>query len=524
MKANLFFQNDKENSMYGKIEEEFINNPKKVYILLGKLKEDGYGFLEEQLIDCKSKIYVVLGIDKKNTTKSILEGLLNYTNDIYVYNNNNIKEFESNVFVFEYSSYANIYLSTSSFSKNGITDSIALYTKSEYDLKNKEEKNEYSNIINELLSKFITKEENDEKLEFKKLDKDMIEKLINDKEIFSTRQYIHNIKSISELLEKSKDKKEESTDDLVKEENIIRNIEIPKIDIDDDNFDISIDFSDIDDNTTINIEELKNNTQDDIKKDIEINDIKSDEELSNKLYNENFENDEDTNLDEFNDKIDKNNELYDEELEDVNFDENETLDINELLFSKADAKLNLDDDTKLDKKNKLDNNGKFDNKFSNNEEVVKVKKLNLNNVSNYIFELPSKPKSGAAVESIRIPNYIKKMIPEFFEMENVPNTIEDGVIYKKRNIVLEIVNVKDNLKYNDNKAKLIYKNGQTYISFDSSIIRNIEYDEYDIARIIKLSSEIYHIEIISKDIQEYKIWKKLCTQKLKSVDRKYGMM
>ncbi|MNP74701.1 hypothetical protein D3C76_1716220 [compost metagenome] len=52
----------------------------------------------------------------------------------------------------------------------------------------------------------------------------------------------------------------------------------------------------------------------------------------------------------------------------------------------------------------------------------------------------------------------------------------------------------------------------------------MSYSNKDIARIIKLSSDIYHIEIISKDMQEYKLWSKLCNQSLKSTDRKYGMM
>ena len=48
--------------------------------------------------------------------------------------------------------------------------------------------------------------------------------------------------------------------------------------------------------------------------------------------------------------------------------------------------------------------------------------------------------------------------------------------------------------------------------------------EKDIARIIKLSSDVYHIEIISQDMQEYNIWEKLCNQKFKASTRKYGMM
>lgn len=44
---------------------------------------------------------------------------------------------------------------------------------------------------------------------FENLTKEMIETLIDEKEIFSTKQYIHNIPSISELLGKKDTKVEE---------------------------------------------------------------------------------------------------------------------------------------------------------------------------------------------------------------------------------------------------------------------------------------------------------------------------
>ena len=77
-----------------------------------------------------------------------------------------------------------------------------------------------------------------------------------------------------------------------------------------------------------------------------------------------------------------------------------------------------------------------------------------------------------------------------------------------------------------------YINEHTQIITDKSIneylksnnIKSINYEENDIARIIKLSDDTYHIEIISKKLQEYKLWSKICNQKFKSSQRKYGMM
>ena len=154
-----------------------------------------------------------------------------------------------------------------------------------------------------------------------------------------------------------------------------------------------------------------------------------------------------------------------------------------------------------------------------------MKKVNLNNVSNLIFELPSKPLKGQDVTNLKIPNYVKQMIPEFFGFNEDSKNVEiDGINYKVRDISIEIIDAKTNQKYTDREAKLMQKQGQTYITFTTNKLQEINYDENDIARIIKLSDNVYHIEIISKDLQEYKLWSKICNQKFKSSTRKYGMM
>ena len=79
-------------------------------------------------------------------------------------------------------------------------------------------------------------------------------------------------------------------------------------------------------------------------------------------------------------------------------------------------------------------------------------------------------------------------------------------------------------KYTDRNAKISYKVGQSYVSIISDVFKNVDYVEFDIARIIKLDSKVYHIEIITSDMQEYKLWSKLCNQDFKSSARKYGMM
>ena len=213
------------------------------------------------------------------------------------------------------------------------------------------------------------------------------------------------------------------------------------------------------------------------------------------------------------DIVDKDSEFYDEELEDINFDENDTLDINDLLFEKADVKL---------KKNKQ----KKEDTKKEEEELVGVKKVNLNNVSNLIMQLPQRPQKGQDLSNVKVPNYIKQMIPEFFDLnsENAKNESINGSMYKLRNIEIEIVDAKTGEKYKDSSAKLMQKQNQTYLTFTTDEMKNITYNEKDIVRIIKLSNNVYHIEIISQDLSEYKIWDKLCNQNMKSTDRRFGVM
>ena len=117
------------------------------------------------------------------------------------------------------------------------------------------------------------------------------------------------------------------------------------------------------------------------------------------------------------------------------------------------------------------------------------------------------------------------MIPDFFSAMAKQKTVEkDGATYKESKIKLEVVDVSNNEKYVDKNAKILSKTGQTYIMFSSEYLGNVEYDENDIVRIIKLDNNTYHIEIVPQDVQEYKIWKKLCTNNFKGSSRSYGVM
>lgn len=497
MQVNIIMQKENENTIANAISSCLENNAKKAYFFVGNFKETGYKIIEEDLIDIKTKLFFAMGIDKKTTTRSMLEGLLEYADEVYYYSNNNLNEFVANMCIFEYTDRAEMYVSTSNLSESGILTDLSLYTKITYDLKDANDKQEYKKQVKDLLKIVETDG-------FNKLDKDTIEKLIEDKEIFSTRQYNHNVMSISELLGKKPKKEEPTKKEMTKEEVddvFVKDIEIPKIDL----TDISIDIDIPEENIKV----------DDKKEELHID--FEEEKITLPKDIEQYEDVVEEKKEVKEDEIDKNNELYDESMETDEIDFNETLDINDMLFAKADLKLDITKEKKPKKKAT-----KKQEKIDEEEEIVKVKKVNLNNITNLIFELHS--RNSKDPDSVRVPNYVRTMIPEFFALDEAQSEEINGTLYKVKNIKLEIVDVKGNQKYQDNNAKITYKPKQSYLSFVSEYLSNVLYEEDDIIRIIKLSADEYHVEIVDKNMQEYKVWKKLCNQSFRASTKKFGMM
>lgn len=487
MQVNIIMQKENENTLANAISTCLEENAKKAYFFIGNFKETGYKIIEEDLIDIKTKLYFAIGIDKKTTTRSMLEGLIDYTDDVYYYSNNNLNEFVSTICIFEYTDRAHVYVSSSNISESGIQTDLSIYTKITYNLKDASDKQEYKNHVKEL-QKMVT--DND----FEKLDKNAIEKLVENKEIFSTRQYNHTVMSISELLGK-KDKKEEPKKDELSKEEIDdvykKDIEIPKIDLSDISIDIDIP------------EEAETKVKEDIAIDYEEDKITLPKDIEQ--YEE---------VEEKEDVIDENNELYDASMKDDELDLSETLDINDMLFSKADIKLDVKSSKPKKKKEK--------ETIDEEENIVKTKKVNLNNVTNLIFEVSA--KNSKEENTVRVPNHVRTMIPEFFGLDEAESEEINGTIYKVKNISLEIVNAKTNEKYTDKEAKITYKPKQSYLTFVSDMLNNISYEENDIVRIIKMSENEYHMEIVYKNIQEYKVWSKLCNQTFRASTKKFGVM
>lgn len=475
MKIKLNIQKDGENLIKDTLIKRSEAKPKKVYFYMGNIKESGFEILEECLIDLKARKLIIIGVDKKNTTKKMLDTLLGYTKSIYIHNNNGVVEFDSNIAVFEHEEKAYVYIMNANVSDSTFVDDIATYTELEFDLTNKEDVSQYKEYVEGLVS--ISKFE-----EVIKLDKDVIKDLFDNAQIFTTKQYTHSVMTIAELLgDKPEIKKEEVKSDDVE---IVENskAKLPKIDLGDiEDFSIDIDIDDS------------------VKREEEI--VEKEEVKKEKKKEERKEKVTENVVPELENVV-----------EDTEFDANDVLDIESMLFEKADIKLDKDSiDKKLSEENE--------------EDKATSKKIDLAKVSNLIMQLPKKASKGREVSCIKVPNYIKYMIPDFFSAMIKHKTVEkDGAMYKESKITLEVVDVLNGEKYVDKNAKLLHKTGQTYIMFESDCLENIKYEENDIVRVIKLDNDTYHIEIVPQDVQEYKIWKKLCTNNFKGSSRSYGVM
>lgn len=461
MKVNLKIQKDSVNTLKEEILKNSNKELKKLYILCSCVKETGYDIIEECLIDLKARKFIAFGIDKKNTTKKMLENVLKYTKNVYVIDNNEEDEYNGNILVFEYLDKSYVYTFNGNITDGVLETDTTMYTVIEYDLvKDKVEYDEYINTLTVEIKNTATK-----------LTKEYINELADLKKIFTSKQYIHTLPSISELL--STEKKED-------DQNTKISSKIPKIELGNlDDFSFDIDLTDVKEKV-------------DEESDIEDIDVSSyvEPEIKEDVFEDNV-------LDE-----------VEEEPYEIS---DEAIDMESLIF---------DTETiKLDKR-------KVKKQLEKKEEKKQIsKKIDLTKVSNIIMELQKKATKGKDVDLIKVPTYIKDIIPNFFEiMENAKVADKADGKYKEAEIKLEIIDVNTDTKYTDVSASLISKLGQTYIAFKSTNLVDITYEELDLARIIKLADNYYHIEIIPKEIEEYNLWIKLCTNNFKGSTRRYGLM
>lgn len=472
MRIILNVQKDGVNTLKEEILAHSNKKLKKIYVILSDVKESGYDIIEECLIDLKARKFIALGIDKKNTTRKMLENVLKYTKNVYVWDNNADVEVNANILVFEYEDEALVYLLQGGFTDTMLETDMSIYTKISFDLiKDKKEYEEYADTFTKTI-----------KENFIKLEKEYIDELAEQKLIFTTKQYMHVVPSIAELLGK---KDEETHKEVVQESKKLPKIELDNTDL--DSFEI-----DLGDMANFEVE----TEQAYILEDSDNKSVQDQQEVETEAFG-----------------------LVEDVLE---ADEEEYVISDEVIDMEA---LVLESKVVKIDKSDIERGKKKKEKQEKESEKQTSKKINLDKVSNIIMELASKPTKGKDVNKIKVPNYIKDMIPNFFEiMEDAALIKNDDGEYKETVIKLEVIDVNNGLKYVDSEAKLRQKVGQTHIEFETDKLIDVAYEELDIARVIKLAKDSYHIEIIPQGIEEYSLWDKLCTNNFRGSSRQYGLM
>ncbi len=493
MKLELKVQKDGVNTLKEEVLKHSNSKLEKMYLVMGNVKESGYDVIEEALIDLKAKTNIVMGIDKKNTTKKILDNIVTYSKNVSVWDNNEDNELNANVFVFEYEDEACVYTFAGDITDSVLETDTTMYTYITYDLI--KDKKEYAAFIDTLTKELKDKVE--------KLTKAKIAELSENKKIFSSRQYLHNVPSIAELLGNKETAKKETREEVEEEtkQDYVEDEELPKVELNKfKDVAFEIDLSDMD----ISIDDISVGLVGETKK----KDAKVEKKEEHVLdLTEALE--QEANLGVEAEEV----ALVEEEEEYVVSDE--IIDLEELLFEKETVKL---DKKKVEKKIKKEAKEKEENKPAS-------KKIDLTKVSNIIMELPKKATKGRDADAVKVPTYIREMIPDFFDvMENATLVEREDGKYKEVKIKLEVIDVNSGEKHMDNEAMLSHKLGQTYVTFESRKLINVNYEELDIARVIKLSKDSYHIEIIPSHMEEYNLWKKMCTNTFRGSSRQYGLM
>ena len=141
-----------------------------------------------------------------------------------------------------------------------------------------------------------------------------------------------------------------------------------------------------------------------------------------------------------------------------------------------------------------------------------VKDLNENDfksMTTLIIEAGKPLAKDKEVKEIRIPRSLAMLMPEYLNVET------------EKQINLDIVDNKTNREYSE-EAK-IYDNGKGF-SISSPKLLELNIEENDVIRIIKIDNEKYKIEIIRNSTDEYNVWERYCTNTIKGTKRRFGII
>lgn len=219
-----------------------------------------------------------------------------------------------------------------------------------------------------------------------------------------------------------------------------------------------------------------------------------------------------------------------EPIEAIEFEEtkyysgNDALDIENMLFEASSKKENIADNTLG-----VINTPLFEETLEEKTEETKIiaKSTNLSKTSIFMLQLPKITKKGTSTGEIKIPSYLRDLIPAFWGWP------KEYSVQRNSNEKLKICKFKiiDTIDANniivDENVKLFQREDENSFIILSEKLIELDLHENDIMRFIKTESadgSYFTCEIIRTDANEYPIWEQFCTSLLKGSKRKYGMM
>jgi len=212
------------------------------------------------------------------------------------------------------------------------------------------------------------------------------------------------------------------------------------------------------------------------------------------------------------------------------YDENSTSKYNELVNKDIDIDIDFSDNVNVQsslgeevelkiKKEKIDSEGVVKSKI-----VLNDKEVNYDSMSTLIIPVNRVVKTGATAGEIKIPTVISINMAKFFEYPNEFHMERDekGNLKEIQKVELEIFESISKIDSIVSEVQIIQTEKATIIKAQELV--NINIEEKDIMRLIKIETGKYRCEIIKQESSEYDIWKNFCTLSTKGSSKKYGII
>lgn len=205
------------------------------------------------------------------------------------------------------------------------------------------------------------------------------------------------------------------------------------------------------------------------------------------------------------------------------FVDTDTIDVEDMLFKSTTQNVT----SKKSKPSILGIENVEDTATDVEETKIITKSADLSKTSIFMLQAPKITKKGAYAGEIRIPSYLRDLIPNFWGWPK-EYSVKKGTIEKARICKFKIIDIdKPKNIIEDNNVKLFQREGENSFSVLSEELSKLELNENDIIRFIKTESNdgsYFTCEVIRTNAKEYPIWEQFCTNLLKGSKRKYGIM